>query len=88
MRYNPVKQLFLQLKTLLKAELSAAQVALFWVLELGALVGHGKGAAIGAAVGGAVGAGAGVVIGKKMDKQKAELEKIEGAKSRVSYRCQ
>jgi len=47
---------------------------------IGALVGHGKGAAIGAAVGGAVGAGAGVVIGKKMDKQKAELEKIEGAK--------
>jgi outer membrane protein OmpA-like peptidoglycan-associated protein len=47
---------------------------------IGALVGKGKGAAIGAAVGGAVGAGAGVVIGKKMDKQKAELEKIEGAK--------
>jgi len=47
---------------------------------IGALIGDGKGAAIGAAVGGAVGAGAGVVIGKKMDKQKAELEKIEGAK--------
>lgn len=47
---------------------------------IGAVIGHGKGAAIGAAVGGAVGAGAGVVIGKKMDKQKAELEKIEGAK--------
>lgn len=47
---------------------------------IGALAGQGKGAAIGAAVGGAVGAGAGVVIGKKMDKQKAELEKIEGAK--------
>jgi outer membrane protein OmpA-like peptidoglycan-associated protein len=47
---------------------------------IGALVGQGKGAAIGAAVVGAVGAGAGVVIGKKMDKQKAELEKIEGAK--------
>ena len=47
---------------------------------IGALVGHGKGAAIGAAVGGAVGAGAGVLIGKKMDKQKAELERIEGAK--------
>jgi len=47
---------------------------------VGALVGHGKGAVIGAAVGGAVGAGAGVLIGKKMDKQKAELEKIEGAK--------
>lgn len=47
---------------------------------IGALVGHGKGAAIGAAIGGAVGAGTGVIIGKKMDKQKAELEKIEGAK--------
>jgi outer membrane protein OmpA-like peptidoglycan-associated protein len=47
---------------------------------IGAVIGHGKGAAIGAAVGGAVGAGAGVMIGKKMDKQKAELEKIEGAK--------
>lgn len=47
---------------------------------IGALAGKGKGAAIGAAVGGAVGAGAGVLIGKKMDKQKAELEKIDGAK--------
>jgi outer membrane protein OmpA-like peptidoglycan-associated protein len=48
---------------------------------IGALAGHNaKSAAIGAAVGGAVGAGAGVVIGKKMDKQKAELERIEGAK--------
>ncbi|HEY3373065.1 MAG TPA: OmpA family protein [Prolixibacteraceae bacterium] len=47
---------------------------------IGAVIGHGKGAAIGAAVGTAVGAGAGVMIGKKMDKQKAELEKIEGAK--------
>jgi len=47
---------------------------------IGAVIGHGKGAAIGAAVGGAVGAGAGVLIGKKMDKQKAELERIEGAK--------
>jgi len=47
---------------------------------IGALAGKGKGAAIGAAVGSAVGAGAGVMIGKKMDKQKAELEKIEGAK--------
>lgn len=47
---------------------------------IGALAGKGKGAAIGAAVGGAVGASAGVLIGKKMDKQKAELEKIEGAK--------
>ena len=47
---------------------------------IGALAGGGKGAAIGAAVGTAVGATAGVVIGKKMDQQKAELEKIEGAK--------
>lgn len=47
---------------------------------IGALAGKGKGAAIGAAIGGTVGAGAGVLIGKKMDKQKAELEKIEGAK--------
>ena len=47
---------------------------------VGALIGHGKGAAIGAAIGGTVGAGTGVIIGKKMDKQKAELEKIEGAK--------
>ena len=46
---------------------------------VGALAGDGKGAAIGAAVGAAVGAGAGVLIGKKMDKQKAELEVIEGA---------
>lgn len=46
---------------------------------IGALAGKGKGAAIGAAIGGTVGAGAGVLIGKKMDKQKAELEKIEGA---------
>lgn len=46
---------------------------------IGALAGKGKGAAIGAAVGGAVGASAGVLIGKKMDKQQAELEKIEGA---------
>lgn len=46
---------------------------------IGALAGKGKGAAIGAAIGGTVGAGAGVLIGKKMDKQKAELEKINGA---------
>jgi outer membrane protein OmpA-like peptidoglycan-associated protein len=47
---------------------------------IGALAGKGKGAAIGAAIGGAVGAGAGALIGKKMDKQKAELEKVQGAK--------
>jgi len=46
---------------------------------VGAMAGKGKGAAIGAAVGGAVGAGAGILIGKKMDKQQAELERIEGA---------
>ncbi len=47
---------------------------------IGALAGKGKGAAIGAAIGVAVGAGAGALIGKKMDKQKKELEAIEGAK--------
>ncbi|MCP9611557.1 OmpA family protein [Coprobacter tertius] len=48
---------------------------------LGALIGKdkGKSAAIGAAVGVAVGAGAGALIGRKMDKQKEELEKIQGA---------
>jgi len=46
---------------------------------VGALAGKGKGAAIGAAVGATVGAGAGALIGNKMDKQKAELEKIQGA---------
>ncbi|MFV0378703.1 MAG: OmpA family protein [Mangrovibacterium sp.] len=46
---------------------------------IGALAGKGKGAVIGAAVGGAVGTGAGILIGKKMDKQQAELEQIEGA---------
>jgi len=47
---------------------------------IGALAGKGKGAAIGAAVGAAVGAGTGALIGRRMDKQKKELEKIEGAK--------
>lgn len=46
---------------------------------IGALAGNGKGAAIGAAVGGAVGTSAGVLIGRKMDRQQAELEAIEGA---------
>ncbi len=46
---------------------------------IGALAGGGKGAAIGAGVGAIVGAAAGSIIGRKMDKQKAELEKIEGA---------
>ncbi len=47
---------------------------------IGALAGGGKGAAIGAAIGAGVGTGAGVLVGKKMDKQQAELEQIEGAK--------
>jgi outer membrane protein OmpA-like peptidoglycan-associated protein len=46
---------------------------------IGAMAGKGKGAAIRAVIGGAVGTGAGILIGKKMDKQQAELEKIEGA---------
>ncbi len=51
---------------------------------LGALAGkliggNGKGAAIGAAVGTAVGTGAGILIGKKMDKAKAEAEAIKNA---------
>lgn len=41
---------------------------------LGAIIGGGKGALIGGAIGAAVGTGAGVLIGKKMDKQQAELE--------------
>lgn len=47
---------------------------------IGALAGRGKGAAIGAAVGAAVGTGTGALIGRRMDKQKKELEAIEGAK--------
>ncbi|MDR1198029.1 MAG: OmpA family protein [Prevotellaceae bacterium] len=47
---------------------------------IGNLIGKDtKGTVIGAAIGAAVGTGAGVLIGKKMDKQKAELEKINGA---------
>ncbi len=46
---------------------------------IGAIAGGGKGAAIGAGVGAIVGTAAGTLIGKKMDKQKAELEKIQGA---------
>jgi outer membrane protein OmpA-like peptidoglycan-associated protein len=48
---------------------------------IGALMGKGKGAAIGAAIGTAVGAGAGALIGKKMDKQKKELEALQGART-------
>ena len=49
---------------------------------IGALAGKnkGKGAAIGAAVGTAIGVTAGALIGKKMDKAKAEAEKIANAK--------
>lgn len=46
---------------------------------IGALIGGGKGALIGGVLGTAAGTTAGILIGKKMDKQKAELEKIEGA---------
>lgn len=46
---------------------------------VGALIGKGKGAAIGAGIGAAVGGTAGALIGHRMDKQKAELEKIQGA---------
>lgn len=42
---------------------------------IGALIGGGKGAGIGAAIGAVVGAGAGTLIGRKMDKQKQELER-------------
>ncbi|NQU52553.1 MAG: OmpA family protein [Bacteroidetes bacterium] len=50
---------------------------------IGAIIGGKKGAAIGAATGTAVGATAGVLVGKKMDKQKAELEALEGAKVEI-----
>ncbi len=43
---------------------------------IGAIAGN---TAIGAAIGGAVGAGAGAIIGKKMDKAKAEAEKVQNA---------
>jgi len=44
---------------------------------IGAIAGN---TAVGAAIGGAVGAGAGAIIGKKMDKAKAEAAKVENAK--------
>lgn len=47
---------------------------------IGALIGDGKGAAWGAGIGAVVGGAAGNVIGRKMDKQKAELERLENAK--------
>lgn len=46
---------------------------------IGALIGGGKGAAWGAGIGAIVGGGAGTIIGNKMDKQKKELESINGA---------
>lgn len=46
---------------------------------IGALIGGGKGAAWGAGIGAVVGGGAGTIIGNKMDKQKKELESINGA---------
>lgn len=46
---------------------------------IGAIAGGGKGAAWGAGIGAVVGGGAGAIIGNKMDKQKAELEKIKDA---------
>ncbi len=47
---------------------------------VGALIGKdAKGAAIGAAIGGVVGASTGTIIGAKMDRQKKELEAIQGA---------
>ena len=46
---------------------------------IGALIGGGKGAAWGAGIGAVTGGAAGAIIGNKMDKQKAELEKIKNA---------
>ena len=56
---------------------------------LGSLVGYlvskdGKGTAIGAAVGAAVGGGAGVIIGNRMDKAKAEAERVANARLKCS----
>lgn len=47
---------------------------------IGSLFGGKTGAAIGAAIGGVLGGTTGVIIGKKMDKQKEELQNIEGAR--------
>lgn len=46
---------------------------------IGALINGGKGAAWGAGIGAVVGGAAGALIGNKMDKQKKELENINGA---------
>jgi len=50
---------------------------------LGAIIGGGKGAGIGSAIGAAVGAGAGALIGRKMDKQKQQLEQELAEKAKV-----
>lgn len=46
---------------------------------IGAIFGGGKGAAWGAGIGAVAGGAAGAIIGNKMDKQKEELEAINGA---------
>lgn len=46
---------------------------------IGALANGGKGAAWGAGIGAILGGAAGALIGNKMDKQKKELQKIQGA---------
>lgn len=46
---------------------------------IGAIIGGSKGAAWGAGLGAVLGGSAGAVIGNKMDKQKKELEQIQGA---------
>ena len=46
---------------------------------IGAIIGGKQGAAWGAGLGAVVGGGAGAIIGNKMDKQKKELEQINGA---------
>ena len=47
---------------------------------LGGIIGHIAGnTAVGAAIGGAVGAGTGAIIGKHMDKVKAEAEQVKNA---------
>lgn len=50
---------------------------------LGAIIGGGKGAGIGSAIGAAVGAGTGALIGRKMDKQKQQLEQELADKAQV-----
>ena len=47
---------------------------------IGALLNGGRGAAWGAGIGAVVGGAAGLLIGKKMDKQKQELQQIQNAK--------